>query len=167
MELNRNINIIAHRANLNGPSVTENTLISIENCLQNYNYDVEIDVRYINNCIHVGHDLPSKFTMDIQSFLDKFTLYKSRIWLHCKDLESIILFSSLDVKFNFFGHHDDEFVLTSRGDIFTRPDIINENVIIVMPELISDKIKDIYFNSKGILTDYPIKYETYYNTFGS
>ncbi len=161
------IKIISHRANLNGPSDTENTLDSILKCLQSYDFDVEIDVWYIDNKIHVGHDLPSKFTMDIQTFIDKFILYKDRIWVHCKNIESLVLFSSLDNKFNFFGHSNDEFVLTSKGFIFTRPNIINRNAIVVMPELISNKIEDAYFNTKGILTDFPIKYEAYYNTIRS
>ena len=161
------IRIISHRANLKGPSNAENTLGSILECLQKYTFDVEIDVRYIDSKIHIGHDLPSKFTMDIQSFVDKFKTYIDRIWIHCKDIESIVLFSSLDIKFNFFGHSNDEFVLTSHGFIFTKPNVINKNAIIVMPELISDTIETIYFNSKGILTDYPIKYEAYYNTIRS
>lgn len=158
--------LICHRANLMGPSDAENKLCSIMNCLLNYNYDVEIDIHFIDGVIHVGHDLPAKFIMTTQDFLNTFSSYKERLWLHCKNIESIILFSELDVKFNFFGHTDDEFVLTSYGYIFTRPNVIHKKSIVVMPELIinDNKINIDHFNSEGILTDYPIQYETYYNT---
>ncbi len=159
--------IISHRANLNGPASDENTLGSILRCLQEYNFDVEIDVWVLDNLIHIGHDLPSKFILDIQSFLFKFIQYKDRIWLHCKNIEAAVLFSALDIGFNFFGHSSDEFVLTSKGFIFTKPDVVNKNAIVVMPELVSSKIEEAYFNTKGILTDYPIQYEAYYNTIRS
>lgn len=157
--------LICHRANLLGPSNRENELSSIMDCLLNYRYDVEIDVHFIDNILHVGHNLPAKFTITIEDFLKTFSSYKQRLWVHCKNIESIIAFSQLDVKFNFFGHSDDEFVLTSYGHIFTRPNVINQNAIVVMPELIfnDDIINVDHFNCKGILTDYPIKYETYYS----
>jgi hypothetical protein len=163
--------LIAHRANLEGPSEKENELNSIMNCLLNYNYDIEIDVYFIEGLLHIGHDLPAKFLINTGEFISKFYSYKDRLWIHCKNIEAMSLFSKwdthLDVKFNFFGHSNDEFVLTSFGYIFTRPDVLHKNAIVVMPELISDTINVDYFKTQGILTDYPVKYETYYNTIRS
>ena len=162
------IKLISHRANLNGPCKEENELSSIMNCLVNYNYDAEIDVHFIDGLLHIGHDLPSKFTLSVISFVNTFTSYKDRLWIHCKNIEALSIFSKIDDNFNYFGHSDDEFVLTSRGYIFTRPNVIFEDAIVVMPELISNgTILNNHFKCKGILTDYPIKYETYYNTIRS
>jgi hypothetical protein len=156
--------LICHRANLFGPSSKENEFSSIMNCLTNYKYDVEIDVYYINDMLHVGHDLPSKFTINSEDFLNIFSEYKKRLWIHCKNIEALVLFRQLETKFNYFGHSNDDFVITSFGYIFTRPSIINKNAIVVMPEMICDDIIDSHFDSIAILTDYPIKYETYYNS---
>lgn len=157
--------IIAHRANLNGPSPKENTLNSIFNCLHNYNYDVEIDLFLIEKHIHIGHDLPTQTILTTKEFLELFYTYRDRLWLHCKNIESLIFFLKIDEKFNFFGHNNDEFTLTSTGEIFARPGIMNKNITCVMPEIINANITTFDFNEcKNILTDYPIKYETHYNT---
>jgi hypothetical protein len=157
--------LISHRANLNGPNeIKENTLESILYCLEKTNYDVEIDIRYIENTIQIGHDLPSKEILTTFYFLNIFTKYKDRLWIHCKNIEAMIFFSEIKTKFNYFGHSNDEFVITSFGYIFTRPNIINKNAVVVMPEIICDNIIDSHFECIAILTDYPIKYETRYNS---
>lgn len=162
------IKLISHRANLDGPCKEENELSSIMNCLLNYNYDVEIDVHFIDGLLHIGHDLPSKFTLSVVNFIHKFADHKDRLWIHCKNIEALSIFSKIDDIFNYFGHSNDEFVLTSRGYIFTRPNVVHEDAILVMPELTSNgNVSNKHFKSKGILTDYPIKYETYYNTIRS
>jgi hypothetical protein len=162
------VRIICHRANLYGPDESkENTLEKIFFCLEKTAYDVEIDIRYVKNNIEIGHDLPSKEKISILSFINSFEKYRDRLWIHCKDIESLILFQELKIKFNYFGHSNDEFVLTSFGYIFTKPGIINKNSVVVMPEIISDNIINSHFESVAILTDYPIKYETYYNSIWS
>lgn len=48
--------LIAHRANINGRvKEKENRLEQIKYCISS-GYDVEIDVRYFNNEIYLGHD---------------------------------------------------------------------------------------------------------------
>ena len=50
--------IIAHRANLYGKEKEkENRIEQMELCIEN-GYDVEIDLRIINNEIYLGHDEP-------------------------------------------------------------------------------------------------------------
>ena len=50
--------LIAHRGNLNGPDpINENKPETIKNVI-NMGYDCEIDVRYINNELFLGHDNP-------------------------------------------------------------------------------------------------------------
>ena len=49
------IKYIAHRGNINGPSTKENHPEQIIKCIQ-MGYDVEIDIRYINYNIYLGHD---------------------------------------------------------------------------------------------------------------
>ena len=48
--------IIAHRANINGPSSkNENTTYQIEKCIK-LGFDVEIDIRVIKGKFYLGHD---------------------------------------------------------------------------------------------------------------
>ena len=50
--------IIAHRANINGPSIKkENLKSSIKDCLD-LGFDVEIDIRSIKGKLYLGHDNP-------------------------------------------------------------------------------------------------------------
>lgn len=159
---------ISHRGNLNGENTdTENSVNHIIHLLDSYNYDIEIDIRYNKktNLIEIGHDNHRELDiLSIDNFVNLFFKYNKRLWIHCKNIESIVLFSKIENKFNYFGHSDDEFVLTSFGDIFTKPGIYNENAIIVMPELVSS---DLNLKCKGILTNFPIKYETHYNSIRS
>lgn len=162
---------ISHRGNINGPdSDKENNINHIIHVLNNFNYDVELDLRYntSTNLLEIGHDYPrDSDILNINEFINIFKNYSDRLWLHCKNIDAIFLLSSLEIKFNYFGHSDDEFVLTSFGNVFTKPGVLHKNAIAVMPELFSNKIDNSIFLSQGILTDFPFKYETHYYSIRS
>lgn len=145
---------ISHRGNLNGKiPERENTIDYIDEALA-AGYDVEIDVHYKDDRLWLGHDgpdghLPAKWIAD----------NASRLWIHCKDLESISFLRYFGSSLNYFGHNEDPFVLTSQGYFFCLPsDDLNENCVLVMPE---------YFNftpkpsnkAFAVLTDYPTNYK--------
>jgi hypothetical protein len=147
--------IISHRGNLDGPNaVFENQKEYITNALEHFN--VEIDVRVLNGSIYLGHDRP-----DLKIEIDFFLEHKSKLWIHCKNLEALSYFKKFDL--NYFSHRDDPFVLTSKGFIFTNPSQKPNSVsVYVMPEISNHTDTSLPF---AVLTDYPKKYESYYNTF--
>jgi hypothetical protein len=149
--------IISHRANLLGANPKkENKISSIIKCIEKYDLDVEIDVRCYNNKLYLTHD-DNKKGLLTPSKLEILKKYKKKLWVHCKNLDAIIFMQNNLKDFNYFGHSDDEFVLTSKKYIFTRPGITGgKNVICVMPELVDITID--FGSYYGILTDYPLNF---------
>lgn len=143
--------IISHRANLNGPNThTENSIKAIELAID-LGFDVEIDVWLKNNTLYLGHDNP-QYNVSIEWLLHK----QDKLWIHCKNMESLyVLLEYKDL--NVFGHSNDDYVLTSKHNIFCKPGMkINKRSIIVMPEMTPIYTIDSFDNCYGILTDYPI-----------
>jgi hypothetical protein len=136
--------LIAHRGNINGPNeLNENNPKYIDTALD-FGYDVEIDIRYNfkDNIFYLGHDYS---THEID--LDWIFLRKSRLWIHCKDIESLYFFSTKTKDYNYFWHQNDSFTITSKGYIWTYPgEKITPNSIVVMPEW---NIGENNFNSLG------------------
>jgi hypothetical protein len=146
--------IISHRGNLNGPNKqTENTIESIKLAI-NLGFDVEIDVWYINNILYLGHDSDLLTTdHNLQDFLLKNAF---KLWIHCKNIESLVHLLNFK-ELNLFGHSDDEYVLTSKHNIFCKPGVpTNEKSIIVMPEMSPIYSEESFNNCYGVLTDYPM-----------
>lgn len=139
--------IISHRGNLNGPNnFYENTFESIQKVL-NYNFDVEIDVWYLNKKWFLGHDEPLE-QIDI-SFLEN-----NKLWCHAKNLNALNLMLE-NKKIHCFWHQTDDFTITSKRFIWTYPQKDTcENSIIVLQNK-NDKIPSKCF---GICTDYPLLY---------
>ena len=122
--------LIAHRANTRGPNPSSENSIRVIKLVVSDGYDAEIDVRLINNKLMLGHDEPT-YEVDL-SFLSELS---DSLWIHCKNYEALDYL--LPLGFNCFFHTDDEYVLTSKGHIFTRPGgRIGCNSVMVMPELV-------------------------------
>jgi hypothetical protein len=140
--------IIAHRANLRGPSELENSPESIIECF-NSGFHVEIDVWWKENFFWLGHDFP-KYRLEDNSFLTD-----ERSWCHAKNLEAAIKLKEIDS--HFFWHQEDDFSLTSKGYFWTYPGKkLSENSIAVMPEW--DSHQDTFSLVKGVCTDFPYRY---------
>ena len=146
--------IIAHRANINGSNLaSENRLSQIKKCID-LGYDIEIDIRFLNNKLYLGHDNP-------QEIISEEVLFelKERCWIHCKNLEAINYFNKFGIIYNYFWHENDKYTLTSQCFIWTYPgESLCQNSICVMPELeLSQKnlsnLKQ--KNFAGICTDFP------------
>jgi len=145
--------IIAHRGNTNGPNtVEENKPEYIESAINN-GYDVEIDIRCQDHYFYLGHDEP-QYHVPMTWLVKR----KDKLWIHCKDLKSLDVFSNTPVNFNYFWHQDDDYTLTSIGYIWTYPgkEYICKSVI-VMPEL-NLNLKSFgnlkTYNCYGICSDY-------------
>ena len=144
--------LIAHRGNINGRNLNrENTVSYIEEAI-NKGYDVELDIRVIKNKVYTGHDNPID-NIDL-NWLKKF---KNRLWIHCKDTESLKYFSNLK-DYNYFWHEKDQFTITSKGFILSH---VNNNVKKLSGDFIKIhfKNKKINGNFVGILSDYLLKYK--------
>jgi hypothetical protein len=144
--------IIAHRANLNGPNKkTENTVESIYACIK-LGFGVEIDVWFLNNDLFLGHDYP--VTKISHAYLNQ--LPNEKLWIHCKNLDALY---GLREKYNCFIHDKDDATITSKGYVWVYPGrLLGKNSIAVMPETQKYSI-DAINACFGICTDYPLKYK--------
>jgi hypothetical protein len=142
--------LISHRGNVDGKiNELENSPDYIQNAL-NMGYDVEIDLWVINNKLFLGHDEPVH-NVDVSWII----LNNKKLWVHCKNVESISFLNKNYNKLNYFWHENDTLTLTSKKYIWSYPGkqpILNS--IAVMPELYNDDISKCI----GICSDYISKY---------
>lgn len=146
--------LIAHRGNLKGPNKeTENTIEQIMFCLES-NFDVEIDLWYDNESLWLGHDEPQN-KISLSLLLDN----SNKLWCHCKNIECLVYLLKHEV-INCFWHQEDDYVITSKKNIWVYPGkSVPGDGIVVMPELFDYK----YDKNKimGICTDYVIDYRKF------
>ena len=123
----------------------------------NKNYDVEVDVWYINNTWYLGHDNPQYITtIDF--------LKNDKLWCHAKNHKALI--QLLKNNIHTFSHDIVNVVLTSKAIPWAFPGKeIDEFTICVMPE----KTSTIYseeelMNSYGICSDNIEFYKKLYNS---
>ena len=164
--------IISHRGNIRGPVLDKENRPSYIDCAIGSGYDVEIDVRYSEGSLWLGHDEP-QYRID-HTWIEKRKAY---LWLHCKDYESALECQ----KYQSFCHSADPFIFTTTGHIWMHvPDPhpsekpvyhnlkIDQNVII--PLLEDERIDDFkqsnaYTSGQtpyGICTDYPASLVNFY-----
>jgi hypothetical protein len=131
--------LISHRGNIRGSvQHMENKPSYIDTAIS-AGYDVEIDIRYINDKFYLGHDNP-EYEVDL-IWLEK---RKDKLWLHCKDLESANKLQNLqDIKnpFMFFCHSSDPYVLTSNGFIWVHDLKLNLTNKSIIPLMTKEEIK--------------------------
>jgi hypothetical protein len=137
---------IAHRGNLNGPSSRENHPTYIEEAIY-AGFDVEVDVRLIDNQLWLGHDEPQYLTS--KTFLDR---YKNSLWVHCKNLGALEYFVNLGQDYKYFWHENDDYTLTSNGLIWTYPGkmITDKSILVIQDSTFLNE----HNNAFGICSDY-------------
>jgi len=143
--------LIAHRGNVDGPMESwENEPTYIDLAISK-GYGVEVDVRYINDTLHLGHDEP-QYGVDFKWFTDRI----ANIWVHCKNIEAINFFKASQWDFNYFWHETDTITLTSHNDIWAYPGKQPiKGSIAVMPEMNNDDVSQCV----GICSDYIMRYK--------
>ena len=159
--------IIAHRGNLTGPNpLKENSPDYIEEAISE-GFDVEIDLRIVDNEFHLGHDDPKNhYTFGCPYYktsIDWLTQHKDKLWIHCKNLQALEIMSQSSENFNYFWHTTDLYTITSHGIGWVYPgNYPYSKSVIVLPESISLYYPphgyEYIFNSYGICTDKPIFY---------
>lgn len=142
---------ISHRGNINGRlSEYENRPSYVERAIK-MGYDVEIDIRFIDGELFLGHDEP-QYKIDI-SWIDNLS---NRLWVHCKNVEAISFFNKHGYDINYFWHEKDTVTLTSKNYIWAFPGKQSiKNSIAVLPEIFNDDI----IGCIGICSDYIKNYK--------
>ena len=101
---------ISHRGNLTGPDLSkENTKEYIDAAISQ-NFDVEIDLWYVNGKLWLGHDGP-EYSVEPVWLEDR----ASHLWIHTKNIEAALWLSNQRWKPHFFTHVSDPVAITSLG----------------------------------------------------
>ena len=148
---------ILHRGNIAGPGSCENNPTGIQNAL-NQGYDVEIDLWIQGTEYWLGHDGP-------EYLVDSSFISKKGMWIHCKDAITLEQMSLLHPNLRFFYHTDEDYVLTSKGDIWCyigKPPL--KRSIVVMPERVPNlySLSDLNDLECGVCSDYIKNYDLSY-----
>jgi hypothetical protein len=139
--------IISHRGNLYGKDLNvENKPSQIDRVIEK-GYDVEIDLRYEDRELYLGHD-HSEYKISYDWLNER----KNKLWIHAKDHDCISFLKKTN--FNWFWHEKDDMTLTSHGYIWSNVGIFIESGITVTLEL--SEIPDYIL---GICTDEPIRFQ--------
>ncbi len=118
---------ISHRGNYKGRvEERENSPDYIEEAIA-AGYNVEVDVRLVNNVLMLGHDF-SKYEVPL-TFLER-----PEIWAHAKNLSGYFYLHSNHL-IQVFWHDRDDFAFTSKGIKWCKTGILTYDGIMVMPEL--------------------------------
>lgn len=143
--------LIAHRGNTDGSILEkENRPDYIQNALDD-GFDAEIDLWYIHAKLFLGHDGP-QYPIKLDWLLNN----QNKLWIHCKDLNSLKFILDFDT-LNCFWHQNDKFTLTSKNIIWTYPNnpITEKSVIVILD--VDYKYRE-PLNCYGICSDYVSKY---------
>jgi glycerophosphoryl diester phosphodiesterase len=147
--------LIAHRGNIDGPNpLIENRPETIDKAID-LGFDVEIDIRYdtFDGQFYLGHDDP-------QYVVTPYWLAQrmEKLWIHCKNIDALYHFATKTGGYNYFWHQEDDYILTSKGYIWTYPGkTYTSKSIIVMPETIINRsnLEDIGgYDCFGICSDF-------------
>jgi hypothetical protein len=143
--------LISHRGNTNGKMESRENEPTYIDLAISKGYDVEIDVWYENNILWLGHDKP-QYGVDFRWFRDRF----SKLWIHCKNVESVLYFKECEYQINYFWHQDDTITLTSLNYIWVHPgkQPIKDSIA-VLPEIFNDDVS----KSLGICSDFIENYK--------
>ena len=94
--------LISHRGNLNGVNLNlENNPKHIDDVIK-MGFDVEVDIRLNNGVIFLGHDY-SKYEIS----LDWLKKRSDKLWVHCKNVDSIVYLDEFGGDINYFWHQND------------------------------------------------------------
>lgn len=141
--------LISHRGNIKGKYADkENHPSQIDLCAS-LGYEIEIDIRLVGNKMFLGHDTP-----DYEISLKWLESLRNKLWIHCKNTESLQKLSGSD--FNYFWHDKDDYTLTSKGIIWAYPGKpLTPKSIAVLPELWTEEK---HLQCLGVCSDFVCRY---------
>ena len=143
--------LISHRGNINGKNPSkENSPDYLMEAIS-MGYDVEIDIWMIDDNFFLGHDNP-QYKIDIDWLINN----SNKLWVHCKNIESLFFLKKNNFDLNFFWHENDKVVLTSKKNLWAFPTkTFHSGTIAVLPELFNSNVDD----CEGICSDFIINYK--------
>ena len=142
---------ISHRGNLDGvKEQRENSLAYIDEAIE-LGFDVEVDIRYKDGGLWLGHDEP-QYRVKLGWLEDR----KNNLWLHIKDYGSLLEMKKSDhLGLRYFCHQSDEFTLVNNGYLWCHN--IHEEMTddCIIPLLSSQDVVDYEQTSFGaVCSDY-------------
>jgi len=142
--------LISHRGNIDGKILEKENHPNYIDATLGFGYDVEVDVWYIDGKIMLGHDNP-QYEVNLRWFTDRI----NKLWVHCKNMESLIYFRDCGYDINYFWHQTDDVIITSKGFLWVHPGKQPiKNSIAVLPELYNDDTKECI----GVCSDFILKH---------
>ena len=149
---------IAHRGLVNGPDkILENKPSQIESTIL-LGFDCEIDLRvYVDIDTNsykfwLGHD-----DVSYEIAYEFLLKWKNHLWIHAKNLTALQWLCEHHDEFNYFSHDQDDFVITSKGFIWTYPEKpLTKISVCLMPEWHRsvEDLKSFKPDCYGICSDY-------------
>jgi len=151
------VTLISHRGNLDGLNPErENSPDYIDEAISK-GYDVEIDVRFKDGELWLGHDRP-EHGVSLEWLIER----KENLWIHVKEYEALIRIIETDLRF--FCHEQDKYTLTSNGYIWSH-DLTNKMTDkCIVPLLSSESVEG--YNQNGfyaVCSDYIYECEEKFN----
>lgn len=144
------MNIISHRGNITGPILDKENRPSYIDCAIGLGYEVEVDIRYIDDIFYLGHD-----TADYVISENWIKSRKTNIWFHCKNLQAATALSEMNDQIMFFCHSNDPYVMTSNNYIWVHDLTLPLNTRCIIPLL--DEKSIMSYNGDtvhGVCTDF-------------
>lgn len=137
---------ISHRGNLNGADLSlENNPKYLLNAI-NSGFSCELDFWMVKNRLYLGHNEPN-YKIN-EEFLHSNS---KKLWIHCKNLDSLNYLLTNRRKLNGFWHQSDDFAITTWGYVWTFPGRpISQNSILVHLGKPGKKL----INLAGVCSDY-------------
>ena len=139
--------LISHRGNISGVYTDlENTEGYIQKAID-LGYEVEIDDWYKDFKLYLGHDGP-EIKVELGWLLDR----SEKLWIHCKNFESLSFLSDFDL--TLFFHEKEDYTIISNGKIWAH-NLLNIDNKCVIPLLTKEDITkweptEVY----GVCSDY-------------
>lgn len=142
---------ISHRGNLDcATSEDENRPQYIQNAID-LGYDVEMDVRRIENKLFLGHDTP-----DYEISVDWLLERKNNLWIHTKNFAALSYLIDYDLRI--FYHQKEEHTIINKCNIIWSHNLLEANEKSIIPLL---KLNDLNTydgnNVYGMCSDFIIK----------
>jgi len=150
--------LISHRGNVDTINLDrENTLEYIDSAIDK-GYDVEIDLRKVDDKLYLGHDTPDN-AVDYEWLLKR----KDKLWIHVKDISAFCF--CLNKQLRYFFHENERHTLISNGVIWSHDlnEATEQSIIPLIKDKITKKQLEKYKNVYGICSDYVAHYREIMN----
>lgn len=139
--------IISHRGNIIGRIEEKENSPSYIDAAISSGFDVEIDLRMIDEKLFLGHDF-NQYEISENWLMDR----QDKLWVHAKDLDVVPFL--YHTKLNWFWHENDNMTQTSHGYLWCFP-----NVFVEKGFTVCFNYMEVPSYIGGVCTDEPIKYK--------